>query len=236
MLQKQHPLIDQAEKLLRHNRQGSYKTRERYAKAFRRFLQYVIEAYHLQKLANLSGKHLESYIEYMQYKNLSPATIKTDLSAIRFWHDQVPSARYRLPGNNAFNLERRKYRGIDRSWSQAEFEWMLDVCCKADREDFAGCLIILTHQLIENLQEFIRENRDTVKEKGSTRRLTFHGLRHTYAAKRYLQFIRNAKAPYEARLGVSHLLGHERDDVTQTYLGGIRNDDKPNSFWADFEE
>ena len=92
-------LAVQAEKLRRHNRQGSYKTKARYYEAFLRFLRFTAEQFHLEKLANLSGKHLAAYVADMQRRELSPATIKTELSAIRFWHDQIPNARYTLPDN-----------------------------------------------------------------------------------------------------------------------------------------
>ena len=48
-------LAAQAEKFRRHNRQGSYKTKERYYEAFLRFLRFTAERFHLEKLANLSG-------------------------------------------------------------------------------------------------------------------------------------------------------------------------------------
>ena len=83
-------LLSQAEKLRRHNHQGSYKTRERYFEAYTRFLHYVADEYRLEKIANISAKHIESYIEYMQERELSASTIKTDLAAIRFWHDRIP--------------------------------------------------------------------------------------------------------------------------------------------------
>ena len=85
-------LLSQAEKLYRHNRQGSYKTKERYFEAYKRFLNFVGNKFHLQKLQSISGKHLSAYIEYMQDKGYSASTIKTDLAAIRFWHDQISNA------------------------------------------------------------------------------------------------------------------------------------------------
>ena len=72
-------LLVQAEKLRRHNRQGSYKTKERYFEAYKRFLRYVGEAFRLEKIANISGKHISGYVEHMQSKEYSPSTIKTDL-------------------------------------------------------------------------------------------------------------------------------------------------------------
>ena len=33
----------------------------------------------------------------MKTRGLSPSTIKTDLAAVRFWHDQIPNAKHKLP-------------------------------------------------------------------------------------------------------------------------------------------
>lgn len=48
-------LIAQLDKLARHNRQESYKTRQRYYEAMQRFCRYLAEEYRLQKLANISA-------------------------------------------------------------------------------------------------------------------------------------------------------------------------------------
>lgn len=293
-------LLSQAEKLYRHNRQGSYKTKERYFEAYKRFLRYVAETYRLEKLQNISGKHLSSYVEYMQYKNYSASTIKTDLAAIRFWHDQIANAKYMLPPNDEFNLERRKFGGVDRTWSNAEFNRMIAECWKVKRDDFEACIVIAryaalrlhevmridtaiaraalkngfitikgkggkvrevpinetiriefekflkftpagyklfvpqnkqTHIAKTELQNFINKHRKFVQDPGSTRPMTFHGLRHTCAAEWYQKLIGEGKTEYQARKQVSEWLGHERDDVTRIYLAGIINDDKPDSYW-----
>ena len=101
-------LLSQAQKLYRHNRQGSYRTKERYFEAYKRFLRFVGEEYHLQKLSNISGKHLAAYVEHMQKKGYAASTIKTDLAAIRFWQDQVPGAKYTLPANAEWYEQFRK--------------------------------------------------------------------------------------------------------------------------------
>ena len=49
--------------------------------------------------------------------------------------------------------------------------------------------------------------------------LTFHGLRHAYARENYQKFLKALKNEKKARLEVSKLLGHGRDDVTKIYLG-----------------
>ena len=57
-------LLAQAEKLRRHNRQGAYKTKERYFEAYKRFLRYLGDTYKLEKITNISGKHLSSCGEH----------------------------------------------------------------------------------------------------------------------------------------------------------------------------
>jgi len=135
-------LLAQAEKLYRHNRQGSYKTKERYFEAYKRFLRFVADTYRLEKIQNISGKHFSAYVEFMQSKNLSPSTIKTDLAAIRFWHDQIPNAKYTLPSNDEFDLERRKFGGVARAWSDSEFNRMILQCWQAGHEDYEACIVI----------------------------------------------------------------------------------------------
>lgn len=135
-------LLSQAHKLHKHNRQGSYKTRARYYNAFKRFLGHLADIYRLQKITNINIKHLRSYIEYMQYKNLSSAYIKTELSAIRFFHDLIPQAKYKLPDNNAFDLVRRKFRGNDRTWTNEEFAYIVADAAKKDRDDYVTALYL----------------------------------------------------------------------------------------------
>ena len=76
-----HTLVTQLDKLARHNRQGSFRTKDRYYEAVKRFCAYLAAHYHLQKLENISGKHLVSYVLYLQEQGKSTSTVKTDLSA-----------------------------------------------------------------------------------------------------------------------------------------------------------
>lgn len=88
-----HALLAQLDKLERHNRQGSYKTRQRYYEAMQRFCKFLADVYHLQKLANISGKHLVAYVRHLQENGKAASTIKTELAAIRFWHDKLGEAK-----------------------------------------------------------------------------------------------------------------------------------------------
>ena len=284
----------QLNKLARHNRQGSFRTRERYYMAKKRFCRYLADTYRLQKLSNCSGKHLVAYVLWMQEKELSASTIKTDLAAIRFFHDKLSDPKYTLPANTELGveLERRRFGDTDRTWSVAEFNRMLGKAL--DREDYilafylaryAGLRIhecfridtaiarqaireeaitikgkggkirtvpinqqiisalekclkstppgskllvpdgVPTDNAINQLQQFILLHREYVQDPDSDRPLTFHGLRHTYAAEKYCQLIADGVSELDAHLTVSRLLGHERADVTNIYLASVHKSD-----------
>ena len=114
----------QFNKLFRHINVGSYKTRERYAKAFKRFMVFLAREYRLQKLSNISQKHILAYLKFMQSKNLAASTVKTELAAIRFFHDSMPYTRENLPTNDDLNLKRRTFGGVDRTWTNQEYNLM----------------------------------------------------------------------------------------------------------------
>ena len=288
-------LLAQADKIRRHNRQGSYKTKTRYYEAYKRFLRYLGDVYRLEKIANISGKHLSSYVKHLQDKGVAASTLKTDLSALRFWHDQIPNPRYELPPNSEFNLERRQFGRIDRTWSNYEYELMIELCENAGRPDFAAAIILArnlglrihevlridtaiarlavktgfltikgknglfrqipintpaqielekflrltlpgrklfvphdvkTHITKGEIQAFIRERRKLVRDKSqSDKPLTFHGLRHSFAAETYQKLMASSKSKSEAKRLVSQLLGHNRGDVTRIYLASLRQKD-----------
>ena len=284
-------MLSQVDKLHRHNRQGSYKTRARYYEAMQRFCRFLAEVYRLERLANIAPTHIYAYVRCLQEQEKSASTIKTDLSAIRFFHDLIPNARYALPGNGDLLLQRRTFGGVDRTWSAGEFERMHALAISQGREDFASVLLLgrfaglrihecfridtaiaskaikesaltikgkgglvrtvplndllvqrlqqdlkrtprghklyvpdnqETHEAIKALQAFIWLYRPSVQDKDSTRPMTFHGLRHTYAAEKYQSFIDAGVTPFGARKAVSRLLGHGRDDVTNIYLASLK--------------
>ena len=286
-----YSLEAQLNKIARHNRQGSYRTKERYYMAMKRFCHFLADEYHLQKLSNISSKHLVAYVHWMQEKELSASTIKTDLAAIRFFHDKIGDAKYSLLSNSelGIQLERRRFGDTDRTWSAAEFNRIIELASNNDGyllafhlARFAGlriheCFridtaiarqaireqaitikgkggkirtvpinlqIILalekclettptgskllvpdgapTDKAINQLQQFILRNRDAVQDPDSNRPLTFHGLRHTYAAEKYRQLIADGISELDAHLAISRLLGHERADVTNIYLASTK--------------
>ena len=288
-------LVSQLDKLARHNRQASFRTKERYYLAMKRFCFFLAEEYHLQKLANMSGKHLVHYVQHLQENGRSASTIKTDLAAIRFFHDKISDPKYTLPVNSELGveLERRRFGDTDRTWSNAEFNRMLTKAMAEDRDDFilafylaryAGlrihecfridtaiaeqtlregamtikgkggkvrtvpindpintalrkCLDVTprghkllvpddmpTDRAINLLQVFIIKHREEVKDADSDRPMTFHGLRHTYAAEKYRELTASGLTELDAHFTVSRLLGHERADVTSIYLASTKKE------------
>ena len=286
-------LVSQLDRLARHNRQGSFRTKERYYEACKRFCAYLADAYHLQKLENISGKHLVSYVLYLQESGKTASTIKTDLAAIRFFHDKMSKPKYRLPDNHelAVELERRRFGGVDRTWSMTEFNWMLGKALAEDRYDFilalylgryAGLRIhecfridtaiaeqalrenaitvkgkggkirtvpineqiaiamrrqlerterghkllvpdgMPTDRAIHMLQLFIIKHREEIRDASSDHPLTFHGLRHLFAAEKYQELVASGMSALDAHFAVSRLLGHERADVTNIYLASVK--------------
>ena len=127
-------LEQQIKKIAKHNRQGSFKTKERYLEANKRFCKHLAENFKVQKFCNIQDKHLESYVKHCQERGLSASTIKTDLGAIRFYHDKTEGAKYSLSGNDRFDLAKRSFGGVDRSWTQKEYSAFKEICQKYNQE------------------------------------------------------------------------------------------------------
>lgn len=284
-------LLLQLDSLYKHCRQGSYKTRQRYYEAMKRFCVFLAEEYRVERLANIAPKHIFSYVLKMQKEGKSASTIKTDLAAIRFFHDQMPHPRYKLPPNDELFLDRRSFGKIDRTWDNTEFNRILGKALGEGRYDYitalylaryAGLRIhecyridtataekalrehaitvkgkggkvrtvpineqieialskllkdtqrghkllvpddVATDYAIHQMQAFIRLHRDEVSRPNREKPLTFHGLRHTFAAETYLRLINEGVSAEDAHYKVSHLLGHNRAEVTNIYLASTK--------------
>ena len=78
-------LVAQLDRIFRHNRQGSFHTKQRYYEAMKRFCAYLADVYHLQKLSNISGKHVCKLprIEKKELRPLDEVQIAAFLEAIK---------------------------------------------------------------------------------------------------------------------------------------------------------
>ena len=167
-------LISQLDKLKRHNRQGSIKTRGRYYEAMRRFCRFLAERYRLEKLSNIAPKHLHGYVKLLQDAGLSPATLKTDLSAIRFWHSKISNPRHKLPDNSAFGVERRSHGKENRAWSDDEFTKMLRLTAGMGRDDYVTALT-LAYYAGMRIEECFTLDTAMAEKALRTGEITFHG-------------------------------------------------------------
>ena len=79
-----------------------------------------------------------------------------------------------------------------------------------------------TDRAINRLQAYLIKHRDALADADRDTNLTFHGLRHSYAAEKYKELTDNGMSALDARFVVSRLLGHERADVTDNYLSSVR--------------
>jgi Site-specific recombinase XerD len=140
----------------------------------KRFCRFLAEEYHLERLANLAPKHLFAYVDHLQNSNRAASTIKTDLSAIRFFHDQMPNPRHQLPQNTELQLERRRFGEIDRTWSKTEFNCMLAYAMEAGREDYIT-LLYLARFLALRIHECFRLDTATVRKALKEKALTVKG-------------------------------------------------------------
>ena len=141
-----------------------------------RFCRFLAERYHLERLANIAPKHIYAYVSYLQEQEKSASTIKTDLSAIRFFHDLIQQPRYELPANTDLLLQRRTFGGVDRSWSNSEFNRMLDFALESNREDYISIFYLGRYAALRIHECFridtaaaakaIKESALTIKGKG----------------------------------------------------------------------
>lgn len=167
-------LIAQVNKLYRHNRQGSFRTKKRYYEAMQRFCHFLAETYHLERLANIAPKHIYAYKSHMQEKELAVSTIKTDLAAIRFFHDQIPNARHTLPSNQDLGIAQRRFGRIDRTWSIREFNLFVSKAVELGREDYVTVFCLARYAALR-LHECFRMDTQTAAKAVKTGIITIKG-------------------------------------------------------------
>lgn len=127
-------LLRDVDRLAAQNNEKGFKTREAYKGDMKLFARFYWRNYHGQKLCNIEGKHIRAYVEYMREQDLSPATIKSRLSGIRFFH-RLAGGKKRLPDNKELGLEKRKVGTEDRAWTVEEVKAGMEVAKNMGRTD-----------------------------------------------------------------------------------------------------
>lgn len=292
-------LMTQLNKLARHSKGISvHKSLPQYYSQMHLFCLFLADHFNIKTLANLHDKHIIAYVAERQDEGKSASTIKNDLAAIRYFHDQIPVPRYRISNNQKlkekytdFELEKRTFGGVNRRATEFEYQALVTLAAKSKNPNLAtiiqlareaglrvheavkidradaekalrrgiltvkgkGGLVrdvpitshvvailktamnqvsrgqklfvpphLKTHQVIQQAQDFIRNNRDEVRDPFNTRpagvEITMHSFRHAYAKEQYEYFIEEGHDPEDAKHRVSKLIGHHRADVTDIYL------------------
>ncbi|KAB2950890.1 tyrosine-type recombinase/integrase [Heliorestis acidaminivorans] len=135
----------QLAKTIRTMNQNRFETRERYIQTMQRFIHHTSKEFNLQKLSNIQDKHLQSYVQSLKNEGRADKYIKTELSAIRFFHNHMPIAKHELSDSRAFNWSvglgsTPDNRGIDRAWTEREVQGMKDIANNLGRQEISSVI------------------------------------------------------------------------------------------------
>ncbi|MGL6186351.1 MAG: tyrosine-type recombinase/integrase [Clostridium chrysemydis] len=159
-------LCVQIEKVFRHCNQGSFKTRERYEDGVKNFAKYMADAFKKQNLNNIKPKHLYGYVEFMQDIGYSTSYVTTNLSAVRFFYDQVGGDSSKLPNNNKLGIisrSREERIGDNKAWVPLEIENFIIYASDVGQERY-GDMVRLSCQLGLRIHEVCRLNKSHLRQ------------------------------------------------------------------------
>ncbi|MBC7105676.1 MAG: tyrosine-type recombinase/integrase [Firmicutes bacterium] len=200
-------LLRQLVKVAKNCNQESIRTRWRYYHSMRQFLRFCAERYNLQKIQNIAPKHLEAYVAYRRESGISEKTLKGDLAAVRFWHNQIPGVRHQLPDNRALGLQKTGAHE-DRAWTDAEYRKLVDLAYRLGRVEIARAME-LARETGLRLHEAYRLDRAAAERALRTGVLTVKGkgglVREVPVTPRAAEVLREAAAdvPPGAKLFVA---------------------------------
>jgi integrase len=166
-------LMRQLVRVARNCNQESIRTRWRYYHSMKQFLRFCAREFGMQKIANIAPKHLEAYVAYRRAAGISEKTIKGDLAAVRFWHAQIPAARFELPDNRALGLARSP-GPEDRAWTDTEYRRLVDLARQLGRTEIARAME-LAREMGLRLHECYRLDRAAADRALRTGVLTIKG-------------------------------------------------------------
>jgi site-specific recombinase XerD len=137
----------QVEKIFKHTRQGSFATRARYENSAKDFARFCADKFKLQNFKNVQDKHLIAYAQHRHGQGIASKTIKNDLAAIRYTHDQVAQARHQLSDNQhlatqGVTLDKTPDVKGNRAWVSPEIEKMKDVAIQQGKVEVANAIDI----------------------------------------------------------------------------------------------
>lgn len=159
-------LCIQIEKVFRHCNQGSYKTRERYEDGVKNFAKFMADVFKKQNLNNIKPKHLYAYVEFMQDVGYSTSYVTTNLSAFRFFYDQVGNDSSKLPNNNKLGVISRSKEeriGDNKAWVPLEIENFIRYASDVGQERY-GDMARLSSQMGLRIHEVCRLDKGHLRQ------------------------------------------------------------------------
>lgn len=172
-------LCSEIDKVFKHTRQGSIKTRYRYQDGMEHFAKFLAEVYRKQNLNKIQDKHLQAYVEQMQELGYSKSYVTTNLSAIRYFIDLNGGDSSKLATNKelAVNARTRQDRiGDNKAWEVEDVKKFIDYAETVGGKKYADMVSLgfkfglriheVTRLNKNDLLKAIKENHLTVKGKG----------------------------------------------------------------------
>jgi len=177
-------LMNQLNRIAKHARGISVnKTIPQYYNHMDQFCRFLADNYKLKNLSNIQNKHIVAYVVERQSEGKSAATVKNDLAAIRYFHNQLPNARNQLSDNKTlsekyqeFSLDRRSFGGVDRRPTEMEYQSLLNIARESKNPEMADIIFLAREQGVRiheavrlsrtDAEKSIREEVLTVKGKG----------------------------------------------------------------------
>lgn len=158
-------LMDQLNKVAKHSKGISIPSQRQYYNHMDQFCRFVADNYNLKSLRNIQNKHLVAYVAERQNDGKSAASVKQDIAAIRYFHDQTPRTRYYLKENQSlsdshqgFSLDRRFFGGVNRRVSDMEYQGLVNRAFELNHQDTAYMLQLIREQGLR-VHEATRLNR-----------------------------------------------------------------------------
>lgn len=160
----------QFQKIMQKANRGSIKTRYRYAETGQRFVKWVQPQFKMQKLANLSDKHLVAYAKHLRTQGCTDKYIKNELSGLRYIHSITPHTRHELGYSAKINKEAGlestpNYRASQKNqaWTREEVDKFAAEAQANGRPKLAK-MIKITHETGTRLEEVTTLRRGQVED------------------------------------------------------------------------
>lgn len=175
----------QLQKYIQRWNQKSINTRYRYAEACSRWVKFAGRGQPgqpgLQKIQNISDRHLEKYAQHLQSQGRSDKYIKNEMSALRYMHTNLPNARHELGDAKKINKEaglgstpnfKKGVEYANHAWTQGELDRFADHArSNVNSPNKLDNMMLSTREMGCRLEEIATLRRDQIESAFKTGKL-----------------------------------------------------------------